>query len=35
MQTYRKQKNRYHLSLFLFSNDVDFKNITRNFWVRE
>jgi len=28
MQTYRKQKNRYQLCLFVFSNDTDLENNT-------
>jgi len=42
MQIYKKQKNRCNLCLFLFSNNDDLKNNTRNyrkpfwnFWVRE
>jgi len=42
METYNKQKNCYQLCLFLFGNDVDLKNNTRNFrkafwsfWVRK
>jgi len=42
MKTYKKQKNRCQLSLFLFSNNVDLKNNNKNcrkpfwsFWVRE
>jgi len=31
MQPYKKQKKRYHLCLFLFSNNIDFKNNTRNY----
>jgi len=29
MGTCKKQKNRYQICLFLFSNDVDLKNNTR------
>ena len=42
MEAYKKQINRYQLCLFLFSNNVDFKNNNinyrkpfSNFWVRE
>jgi len=42
METYKKQKNRYQLCLFLFSDSVDLKNNNKNyrkpfwiFWVRE
>jgi len=42
METYKKQKNRYQLCLFVFSNNVDLKNNNKNFrkpfwlfWVRE
>jgi len=31
METYKKQKNRYLLCLFLFINNVDLKNRNRNF----
>jgi len=30
METYKKQKNRYQLCLFLFNNNVDLKNNNRN-----
>jgi len=37
METYKKQKNNYQLRLFLFINNVDFKNHNRNyrksFWI--
>ena len=37
METYKKQKNRYQFSLFLFIKHVDLKNNTRNykklFWI--
>jgi len=31
METYKKQKNRYLLRLFLFINNVDLKNNIRNY----
>ena len=31
METYKKQKNRYQLCLFLFINNVDLKNNNRNY----
>ena len=31
MEIYNKQKNRYQLCLFLFINNVDFKNNNRNY----
>jgi len=32
METYKKQKHRYHLCLFLFINDVDLKTTNRNYY---
>jgi len=31
METYKKQKNRYQLCLFVFINNVDLKNNNRNY----